>query len=153
MTILLVNVMGYRSRPSCRRPVPLFSLPTLDKRPTGEKACPTNIFVKAHQKESAHEKSEKSRKEWREQDCTKTSTACAKSEKSRKCQKPMQNPRLHNNVNCLCKRCPKIPRRQPCQRTDETIMHKCQEPTHIPALGTCLAEIMKMKILNIHEQI
>ena len=49
MTILLVNGMGYRSRPSCRRPVPLFSLPTLDKRPTGEKACPTNIFVKTHQ--------------------------------------------------------------------------------------------------------
>ena len=29
-------------------------------------------------------------------------------------------------------------------KLEETIMHKCREPTHIPALGTCLAEIMKM---------
>ena len=35
---------------------------------------------------------------------------------------------------------------------EETIMHKCREPTHIPALGTCLAEIMKMKILDIHDK-
>ena len=28
---------------------------------------------------------------------------------------------------------------------DETRMHKCREPTHIPALGTYLAKIMKMK--------
>ena len=76
----------------------------------------------------------------------------------------MQHRRNHGNAKSLCKildctkvstayakDVPKYLGASNVNELEETIMHKCREPTHIPALGTSLAEIMKMKILDIHE--
>ena len=80
------------------------------------------------------------------------------------CQLPVQNMRNHGTAMSQIKiqDCTKVSTAYAtdvptylgaylANELEETRMHKCREPTHIPVLGTCLAEIMKMKILNIHE--
>ena len=81
------------------------------------------------------------------------------------CQLPVQNLRNHGTAKSLskildctkvstayAKDVPKYLGAYLANELEETRMPKCREPTHIPVLGTCLAEIMKMKILNIQEQ-
>ena len=154
MTNLQLNGTGYRSRPSCRRPVPLFSLPTLDKQPTGEKACPTNLFC---------DKTTKIFCDMRKPRCDKNNEGNKIAQKQRQLPvqklrdygmpKSMQKSRLHKSVNCLCKRCSKISRRQPSTNVMK------QESTNVenlrtyqrPALIWPIKLVLKNLVLKNHD--